>query len=58
MNPLLADWITPFGIPPFAAIGEADFGPAFDAALAEGRAKIDAIAGTRPTTRSRRCNGT
>jgi peptidyl-dipeptidase Dcp len=44
MNPLLADWITPFGIPPFAAIGEADFGPAFDAALAEGRAKIDAIA--------------
>jgi peptidyl-dipeptidase Dcp len=44
MNPLLADWTAPFGMPPFAAIGDADFGPAFDAALVEARTNIDAIA--------------
>jgi peptidyl-dipeptidase Dcp len=45
MNPLLQDWDTPFGLPPFSAIATDDFGPAFDAALAEARANIDAIAG-------------
>ena len=44
MNPLLADWKTPFGLPPFAAIATDDFAPAFDAALAEARANLDAIA--------------
>ncbi len=44
-NPLLSDWTGPFALPPFAAITDADFGPAFDAALAEGRARIGAIAG-------------
>ncbi len=44
-NPLLADWTGPFALPPFAEITDADFGPAFDAALAEGRARIGAIAG-------------
>lgn len=44
MNPLLQDWTTPFGLPPFAAIGIDDFAPAFDSALAIGRARIDAIA--------------
>jgi peptidyl-dipeptidase Dcp len=44
MNPLLADWTTPFGLPPFPAIATEHFGPAFDAALAEARANIDAIA--------------
>jgi peptidyl-dipeptidase Dcp len=43
-NPLLTQWETPFGLPPFAQIGDADFGPAFDAALAEARANIAAIA--------------
>ncbi len=43
-NPLLSDWTGPFALPPFAAITDADFGPAFDAALAEGRARIGAIA--------------
>ncbi|MCB1387817.1 MAG: M3 family metallopeptidase [Rhodobacteraceae bacterium] len=43
-NPLLADWTGPFGLPPFAAIADADFGSAFDAGLAEGRAAIAAIA--------------
>ena len=43
-NPLLTDWTGPFALPPFDAIGDADFGPAFDAALAEGRAAVAAIA--------------
>ena len=34
-NPLLTPWTTPFGLPPFAAITDADFGPAFDVALTE-----------------------
>jgi peptidyl-dipeptidase Dcp len=44
MNALLADWDTPFGLPPFAAITDADFAPAFDAALAQARTNISAIA--------------
>lgn len=44
-NPLLADWDTPFALPPFAAIADGDFAPAFDAALDEARARIAAIAG-------------
>ena len=43
-NALLSPWTTPFGLPPFAGIRDADFGPAFDAALAEARAAIAAIA--------------
>lgn len=45
MNALLSRWDTPFALPPFAAITDADFAPAFDAALAEARANIAAIAG-------------
>jgi peptidyl-dipeptidase Dcp len=44
-NPLLADFTGPFGLPDFAAMQPAQFGPAFDEALAEHRAEIDAIAG-------------
>jgi peptidyl-dipeptidase Dcp len=43
-NPLLADWTTDFALPPFAAIRDEDFGPAFDAALDEARANVRAIA--------------
>jgi peptidyl-dipeptidase Dcp len=43
-NPLLADWTGPFGLPPFAAFGPAQFRPAFDAALAAHRAEIETIA--------------
>ncbi|MHA6325357.1 M3 family metallopeptidase [Roseivivax sp. CAU 1753] len=43
-NPLLADWSTPFGLPPFADIDDADFEPALEAALAENDAEIAAIA--------------
>jgi peptidyl-dipeptidase Dcp len=44
-NPLLAEWDRPFGLAPFDAIADADFAPAFDAALAEARADVAAIAG-------------
>ena len=43
-NPLLQDWAGPHGLPPFADITPAHFQPAFDAAFAEHRAEIDAIA--------------
>ncbi len=45
MNALLTDWTTPFELPPFDAISEDDYGPAFEAALTEARAHIAAIAG-------------
>ncbi|MFT3972878.1 MAG: M3 family metallopeptidase [Amaricoccus sp.] len=44
MNALLETWSTPFGVPPFDRISTEDFRPAFDAALTEGRRRIDAIA--------------
>ena len=44
MNALISPWTTPFGLPPFADIQDADFAPAFEAALAEARANIAAIA--------------
>ena len=43
-NPLLADWTAPFGLPPFADLRDEDFAPAFEVALAEARANIEAIA--------------
>jgi len=46
-NPLLADWQTPFGLPPFAEIADDQFGSACDAALTEARAHIAAIADSR-----------
>jgi len=44
-NPLLAPWTGAFDLPPFAAITDADFAPAFEAGLAEARARIAEIAG-------------
>ncbi|EAQ06825.1 M3 family metallopeptidase [Yoonia vestfoldensis] len=43
-NPLLTDWDTPFGLPPFGMISDDDFAPAVDAALALSRTNIAAIA--------------
>jgi peptidyl-dipeptidase Dcp len=43
-NPLLQDWNTPYGLPPFDAIEAAHFAPAFEAALLQHRAELDAIA--------------
>lgn len=44
MNPLLQDWTHPFALPPFECLETAHFAPAFEAALAEARAAVDAIA--------------
>ncbi|MES2435688.1 MAG: M3 family metallopeptidase [Pseudomonadota bacterium] len=43
MNVLLGAWDGEFGLPPFAQISDADFAPAFEAALTEARANIAAI---------------
>lgn len=43
-NPLLMPWQTPYGIAPFDAIEDAHFAPAFEAALVEHLAEIEAIA--------------
>ena len=43
-NPLLTDWTTPFGLPPFDLIKDDHWAPAVDAALEDARAKINAIA--------------
>ena len=43
-NPLLAEWTTPFELPPFDLIEDAHFAPAVDHALSEARAAILAIA--------------
>ena len=42
-NPLLADWNTPYQTPPFNEIKVEHYAPAFDVAIAEARAEIDAI---------------
>lgn len=43
-NPLLSTWTTPHGLPPFDAIKPEHYAPAFEAAMAEHRAEVDAIA--------------
>ena len=42
-NPLLQPWNTPFGLPPFEAVRPEHFEPAFDEALKQHRAEVDAI---------------
>ena len=44
-NVLLGEWGGEFALPPFAAIRDEDFGPAFEAALSEARGNVAAIAG-------------
>ena len=44
VNPFFETWDTPFAAPPFGAIAPEHFGPAFERAVAEHRAEIDAIA--------------
>ena len=43
-NPLLAKWTTPFGVPPFDKIKTEHFFPAFEAAIADERLEVEAIA--------------
>ena len=42
-NPLLQPWSTPYGLPPFEQVRAEHFEPAFDEALKQHRAEIDAI---------------
>ena len=42
-NPLLSEWETPFGVPPFDAIASDDYLPALRAGIEEHAAEIDAI---------------
>ena len=44
-NPLLTDWKTPFGLPPFDRIRPEHFPPAFTQAMADNLAEIEAIGG-------------
>jgi peptidyl-dipeptidase Dcp len=43
-NPLLEDWSTPFGVPPYDEIHEDHFPPAFEYAIAEQRREVESIA--------------
>ena len=42
-NPLLTEWNTPFGVPPFDKIKSSDYAPAFDTTLAKHKEEIQAI---------------
>jgi peptidyl-dipeptidase Dcp len=44
-NPLLMEWTTPFGVPPFDAIRNEHFIPAFEEGMKRHLAEIDAIVG-------------
>lgn len=43
-NPFLESWTTQFQLPPFEAISDRDFAPAFETAFKQSRAAIDAVA--------------
>jgi peptidyl-dipeptidase Dcp len=43
-NPLLDDWTGPYGLPPYAATRVEHFAPAFETAMAEHVAEIEAVA--------------
>jgi len=43
-NPLLREWTTPFGVPPFSEIKTEHFVPAIREAIAQQRKEVDAIA--------------
>ena len=50
-NPLLQEWNTPFGIPPFEDVKSEHYMPAFKEALKQHKAEIDAIINsTEPAT--------
>jgi len=43
-NPLLQPWTTPYGLPPFESVRAEHFEPAYEVALAQHLAEVDAIA--------------
>ncbi len=42
-NPLLQEWNTPYGVPPFDEIKDEHYYSAFQAAMAEHKTEVDAI---------------
>jgi len=42
-NPILAEWDTPFGVPPFDQIREEHYLPAFREAMAEQKVEVQAV---------------
>ncbi|WP_404325758.1 M3 family metallopeptidase [Aerophototrophica crusticola] len=46
-NPFFTQWQTPFGLPPFDKIKPAHFKPAYERGMAEQKAEIAAITGTK-----------
>ncbi|MGL5016238.1 MAG: M3 family metallopeptidase [Bacteroidales bacterium] len=46
-NPFFVEWGTPFQVPPFEAIKNGDFLPAFKAAIAENQKEIEAVANSQ-----------
>ena len=42
-NPFRQDWLTPFGLPPFAEIEDNDYMPAINKAIEELRSEVSAI---------------
>ena len=48
-NPLLAEWDTPFGVPPFDRIDSEHYLPAFRASMDEHHAEVDAIVANADT---------
>ena len=48
-NPLLAEWNTPFGVPPFDKIKDGDYLPAFREAMADHKKEVDAIINNEET---------
>jgi peptidyl-dipeptidase Dcp len=48
-NPFFAAWTTPFEMPPFDRIKDADFAPAFAKAFKQSRTAVDAVAGSQDT---------
>ena len=47
VNPLLAEWTTPFGVPPFPDFKPEQYLPAIKEGIAEQRREVDAIAANR-----------
>ncbi|MBQ1979400.1 MAG: hypothetical protein II228_06030, partial [Alistipes sp.] len=41
LNPLVEEWTTPFGVPPFDEIKLEHYGPAFEQAMAQHEAEIE-----------------
>lgn len=48
-NPFLSEWDTPFGTPPFDKIKQEHYKPAFDEAVKQHKAEIDAIINNKET---------